>query len=131
MILSLESDRTNLKHLVRLIQGLNPLLTIYGRPPLFTSRLRIGPRPGEVLQGADQESLEHESEAGVVLVRPVRPLCLFDYLRELRDLGMQGFVIDLRGLRLRPEKVRSLVESFRRERCPDSFTTFNYLRRLV
>ena len=131
MILSLESDRTNLHHLVRLIRGLNPLLTIYGRPPLFTSRLKIRPRPGEVLQGADQESLEHQSEAGVVLVRPVRPLCLFDYLGELRDLGMQGFVIDLRGLRLRPEKVRSLVESFRRERCPDSFTTFNYLRRLV
>jgi hypothetical protein len=131
MILSLENDRTNLQHLVRLIRGLNPLLTIYGRPPLFTSRLKIRPQPGQTLQGADQESLEHESEAGVVLLRPGRPLCLFDYLRELRDLGMQGFVIDLRGLRLRPEKIRSLVEACRRERCPDAFTTFNYLRRLV
>jgi putative protease len=131
MILSLENDRTNLRHLVRLIRGLNPLLTIYGRPSLFTSRLKIGPRPGEVLQGADQESLEHESEAGVVLVRPCRPLCLFDYLPELREFGMQGLVIDLRGFRLRAEKVRSLVEACRRERCPNSFTTFNYLRRLV
>ena len=131
MILSLENDRSNLQHLVRLIRELNPLLTIYGRPPLFTSRLKIRPRPGEVLRGADQESLEHESAAGVVLVRPSRPLCLFDHLRELRDLGMQGFVIDLRGFRLRAEKVRSLVEACRRERCPDSFTTFNYLRRLV
>jgi hypothetical protein len=131
MILSLENDRNNLQHLVRLIQGLNPLLTIYGRPPLFTSRLKIRPRPGEVLQGADQESLEHESKAGVVLVRPCRPLCLFDYLRELRDLGMQGFVIDLRGFRLKAEKVRSLVDACRRERCPNAFTTFNYLRRLV
>jgi len=44
---------------------------------------------------------------------------------------MQGFVVDLRGCRLRPEKLRSLVEAYRRERCPDAFTTFNYLRRLV
>ncbi|HVO85102.1 MAG TPA: peptidase U32 family protein [Syntrophobacteria bacterium] len=131
MILSLENDRTNLQHLVRRVRGLNPLLTIYGRPPLFTSRLKIRPRPGELLQGADQETLEHESAAGVVLVRPSRPLCLFDYLRELRDFGIQRFVIDLRGFRLRGEKVRSLVEAYRRERCPDSFTTFNYLRRLV
>jgi len=131
MILSLENDRTNLQHLVRRIRGFNPLLTVYGRPPLFTSRLQIRPRPGEVLQGADQESLEHASEAGVALVRPSRPLCLFDYLPELRDLGMQGFVIDLRGCRLRAEKVRSLVGACRRERCPTSFTTFNYLRRLV
>jgi putative protease len=131
MILSLENDRANLQHVVRLIRGLNPLLTIYGRPPLFTSRLKIRPRPGQTLQGADQEGLEHESNAGVVLLRPGRPLCLFDYLRELRDLGMRGFVIDLRGMRLRPERVRSLVEACRRERCPDSHTTFNYLRRLV
>jgi 3-methyladenine DNA glycosylase AlkC len=44
---------------------------------------------------------------------------------------MQGFVIDLRGFSLKAEKVRSLVEACRRERCPNSFTTFNYLRRLV
>jgi hypothetical protein len=84
-----------------------------------------------VLEGAGEETLEHESAAGVVLVRPCRPLCLFDHLRELRELGIQGFVIDLRGFHLRAEKVRSLVEAWRRERCPNSFTTFNYLRRLV
>jgi putative protease len=131
MILSLENDRTNLQHLVRLIRGFHPLLTVYGRPSLFTSRLKIRPHSGEVLDGADQETLEHESAAGVVLVRPWRPLCLFDHLRELRDLGMEGFVIDLRGFRSRGEKIRALVEAYRRERCPNSFTTFNYLRRLV
>jgi collagenase-like PrtC family protease len=131
VILSLENDRANLQDLLPAIQALNPLLTVYGRPPLFTSRLKIKARPGEVLRGDGEEGLDHHGEAGLTLIRPLRPLCLLEYLKELRDLGVRGFVMDLRRDRPKPERVRSLVEAFRRERCPESSTTFNYLRRLV
>jgi hypothetical protein len=131
VILSLENDRTNLQELLPAIQAFNPLLTVYGRPPLFTSRLKIRARSGEVIRGDGEESLDHHGGAGLTLIRPLRPLCLLEYLRELRDLGIRGFVLDLRGDRLKPERARSLVEAFRRERCPETSSTFNYLRRLV
>ncbi len=131
VILSLENDRANLQGLLPAVQALNPLLTVYGRPPLFTSRLRIKARSGEEIRSDGEEGLDHHGEAGLTLIRPLRPLCFLEYLKELRDLGVRGFVMDLRGDRPKPERVRSLVEAFRRERCPESSTTFNYLRRLV
>jgi len=130
MLLSLENDRANLRDLLRAIQAFNPLLTVYGRPPLFTSRLKIRTRRGEPICG-NGDSLKYVGEAGLTLLRPLRPLCLLDHLRELRDLGIRGFVMDLRGDRPKPERVRSLVGAFRKERCPEASTTFNYLRRLV
>ncbi|HYA03092.1 MAG TPA: hypothetical protein VEI04_08245, partial [Syntrophobacteria bacterium] len=125
-----ENDRANLRDLLRAIQAFNPLLTVYGRPPLFTSRLKIRTRRGEPICG-NGDSLKYVGEAGLTLLRPLRPLCLLDHLRELRDLGIRGFVMDLRGDRPKPERVRSLVGAFRKERCPEASTTFNYLRRLV
>jgi putative protease len=130
VILSLENDRANLREILPAIQALHPLVTVYGRPPLLTSRLRIKNRPGEVLRGHEEEGLDPHGEAGLTLLRPARPFCLFGHLKELRDLGARGFVIDLRGDRRKPERVRFLVEAFRRERCVESSTTFNYLRRL-
>jgi putative protease len=131
VILSLENDRANLRDLLPAIQALNPLLTVYARPPLFTSRLKIRTRPGEMIRSGGEEALDNDGRAGLTLLRPVRPLCLLAHLKELRDLGFRGFVIDLRGDRPKPERVRSLVEAVRRERCLESSTTFNYLRRLV
>jgi putative protease len=131
VILSLENDRANLRDLLPAIQALNPLLTVYARPPVFTSRLKIKSRPGEMIRGGGEEALDHDGRGGLTLLRPVRPLCLLAHLKELRDLGFRGFVIDLRGDRPKPERVRSLVEAVRRERCLESSTTFNYLRRLV
>jgi putative protease len=130
VIVSLENDRANLRELLPAIQALNPLVTVYGRPPLFTSRLRIKIRPGEVIRGYEEDGLDHHGEAGLTLLRPARPFCLFGHLKELRDLGARGLVIDLRGDRRKPERVRFLVEAFRRGRCAESSTTFNYLRRL-
>ena len=131
LILSLENDRDNLRKLVPAVQGLTPLLTVYGWPPLFTSRLRIRGREGYAIRPSGRERLQHRWKAGLTPVRSDRPLCLFNHVPELRKLGVRDFVVDVRGQTLQPQEIHAVMKRVERQHCPQSHSTFNYLGKLL
>ena len=131
LILSLENDRDNLRKLVPTVEDLTPLLTVYGWPPLFTSRLRIRGREGSAIRSSGRDRLQHRWRAGVTPVRSDRPLCLFNHMPELRKLGVKNFVVDVRGQPLKPQDIHTIMKGVERQNCPQPHSTFNYLGKLV
>jgi putative protease len=131
LILSLENDRDNLRKLVPAVQGLTPLLTVYGWPPLFTSRLRIRGREGFTIRSSGRDRLQHRWRAGLTPVRSDRPLCLFNHIPELRKLGVKHFVVDVRGQPLQHQEIHTIMKGVERQHCPQPHSTFNYLGKLV
>jgi putative protease len=131
VILSLENDRPNLQKLLATTQDLIPLVTIYGRPALFTSRLEIRPRRKAPIRGAQRDTMQQERSSGLTQVRSDLPLCLFEHLSDLRTLGANGFVLDLRAQKLHSDELSSLLNAMRRQQCPTAHSTLNYLGKLV
>jgi len=131
LILAMENDRDNLSKLVPAVNEITPLFTVYGRPPLLTSRLQIKSRKGSTIGTSGREPLQHTREEGLTPVRSSHPLCLFEHLQELRQLGVRDFVVDLRGQKLHRQEFYNLMKGFDRQRCPRQHSTFNYLRRLA
>jgi hypothetical protein len=131
LILSLENDRSNLQRLLKDSRKFTPLVTVYGRPPLFTSRLEVRAPQSTAIRGSHRDNLLQQREDGLTLVRSDLPICLFEHLPELRKLGVTGFLLDLRGERLQPQRLQSLAKRLLRLRCPKSYSTFNYLGKLA
>ena len=131
VILSLENDRSNLRELLPALQGLTPLITVYGQPALFTSRLEIRPRQSTAIRGIGKDSLRQRRQTDLTRVGSDRPLCLLNHLKELRKFGAKSFVVDLQGQRLRPRDLSNVMKDVLRQRCPQPHSTFNYLRRLA
>ena len=131
VILSPENDRNNLTELVPAIQRLTPLATVFGWPPLFTSRLEVKPREGSVIWGSHNNRLQHSRQAELTSVRSDRPLCLFEHLIELSKIGVWDFVVDLRGQKFRSHELNNIMKGLERQRCPQPHSTFNYLGKLL
>ena len=131
VILSLENDQNNLKELAPAIQGLTPLATVFGWPPLFTSRLGLKPREGSAIWGSKRNRLQHDRQSGLTSVRSDRPLCLFEHLIELEKMGVVDFVVDLRGQKLQSRQFYDLLRGLEEKRCPQAHSTFNYLGKLM
>ncbi len=131
LILSLENDRDNLRKLLSAIQGVTPVVTVHGWPPLFVSRLNVKPREDLAIRGPGKEDFEYRRQGDLTEVYSVRSLCLLKYLSDLRTLGVNDFVVDLRGQRLRPNDLHPIMKAVQRQDCPQPHTTFNYLGKLM
>jgi len=131
VILSLENDQNNLKKLAPAIQGLTPLVTIFGWPSLFTSLLGLKPREGSTIWGSKRNRLQHDRQSGLTSVRSDRPLCLFEHLIELEKMGVVDFVLDLRGQKFHGREFHGLLRGLEEQRCPTDHSTFNYLGKLM
>ncbi|MCG6979902.1 MAG: U32 family peptidase [Deltaproteobacteria bacterium] len=131
VILSVENDRNNLAKLAAASQRPTPLATVFGWPSLFTSRLEIKPRPGSIIRDSKRIGLQHSRQAELTSVHSDRPLCLFEHLVDLGNLGVRDFVVDLRGQKRSRQEFYSLLKALERQQCPRPHSTFNYLRKLV
>lgn len=131
LILSLENDRQNLRKLVPAIRGITPLVTIHGWPPLFISRLKLRVRADATLHGPSRERFQYRRHGGLTEIHSDRPLCLLEHLSELVKVGVKGFVVDLRGQKLRPNELHAIMKGVQRQSCPQPHSTFNYLGKLV
>ncbi|MGB5231806.1 MAG: peptidase U32 family protein [Desulfoprunum sp.] len=142
--LCIETDRQSL---TELIQGCRKMtggagregerrgprlgLTVYGSPPLFTARLAAPhftyDRP---LLSPKGESLVIRKKEGYTETHSPRPFSLLPYLAELKALGLDHAIVDIRGeqadSRLLKELQERLTGTGRHTRLP----TFNYLGRL-
>jgi putative protease len=131
LILSLENDRENLHKLVPAIQGITPLVTVHGWPPLFISRLKARPREATAIRGPSRERLQYRRRESLTEIYSDEPLCLLEHLKDLVKLGVKGFVVDLRGQRLRPNDLGAIMKRVHQQHCPQPHSTFNYLGRLA
>ncbi|MDH4318167.1 MAG: U32 family peptidase [Desulfobulbaceae bacterium] len=98
-----ETDRDNMRAAlagVRASGKRHGLLTVgilcYGRPPLFTARL-TGPHltSGTRFKSPKGEAFVLESHDHLTKVRSVHPFSLLDYQNELRENGIDYFVVDI------------------------------------
>jgi U32 family peptidase len=101
-------------------------LTVYAAPALFTARLAPLPADRQILSPRG-EAYRLERVAGGSRTVPLRPFSLLPYLRELRGMGLDYAVVDLRGGR---HDLQELAERLRNSGRYGKLATFNYLGRL-
>ncbi len=124
-VLSLEADLDTLGDALRGGRGAEPVVSIYARPPLLVSRFKPFSGKKAELSGPKGERLVAEAKGGLSLVYEQRPLCLFGHLREIREMGLRSFIIDLSHERAARGELRRLFEGYKRMKPPKSYSIFN------
>lgn len=107
-LFSLETDQGNmaaaLQHVARLMEDTNAItknrletgMLVYGRPPLFTSRLKAGHfQFGRSFISPHFENFVLDHRQGVTHARSRLPFSLLDSRRELQSMGADFFFADL------------------------------------
>ncbi len=144
--LSIESDRGSLRDLIQGYRSVlhagrtakdkarvagpsvNLGLTVFGAPPLFTSRLAAKHfQFNKTLVSPKGEPFTVVKKEGVTQVLSTRPFSLLPYLYELKGIGLDYMVVDITGM---PSGKRELLEISERLSGKGRFgklPTFNYL----
>ena len=103
-------------------------LTIFGAPPLFTSRLDASFfRYAQSLVSPKKEEFLLKKEEGLVLTLPVRPFSLLPYLNELAEMGFNYGVIDVSRMKLGEREKKEIADRLAQKRTIRKLPTFNYL----
>ncbi|MBB5349350.1 U32 family peptidase [Desulfoprunum benzoelyticum] len=106
-------------------------LTVYGSPPLFTARLAAPhftyDRP---LLSPKGEALVIRKKEGFTETHSTRPFSLLPYLAELKGLGLDHAVVDIRGGQVDNRLLKELQERLTGTGRHAKLPTFNYLGRL-
>jgi putative protease len=108
--LSVESDRMSIMQMSRNKKGIKAGLTVYGRPPLFTTR--IAPdffRYGQTFVSPRGEKFELQKRWGHTLALPEKPFSLLSVLSEQPLADLDYVVLDITG---RHHGVRDLAYIF-------------------
>ncbi len=107
-------------------------LTVYGAPPLFTSRLDSKHFTyGTPLISPKKEGFVLYREGSFSQTRPLRPFSLLPYLRELKAMGIDYAVLDLTGGLETPKKLDEVKVRLQGNRKMSKLPTFNYLGELL
>jgi U32 family peptidase len=124
---AIETDRQSLALLARARRG--PLgLTIYGRPPLFTSRLdSVHFRYQVPLFSPRGEGFVLARDFGQTLALAERPFSLLPYSEELAASGLAYGVIDLRWQKIGRQELPPLLRQVGKGRRRSGLSAFNYL----
>ena len=106
-------------------------LTVFGSPPLFTARLAAPhftyDRP---LLSPKGESLVIRKKEGYTETHSPRAFSLLPYLTELKGLGLDYVIVDIRGEQADSRLLRELQERLTGTGRYTKLPTFNYLGRL-
>ena len=106
-------------------------LTVYGAPPLFTSRMDSSFVPHDkTLVSPKNEQFVTTKGDGFTQTRPVRPFSLTPYLGELDKMGLDYVVMDLTGGHEGKKDVQNLAERLAGNPRQPKLSTFNYLGKL-
>ena len=106
-------------------------LTVYGTPPLFTSRAESDQRTyNQIITSPRGEQFITTRKGGQSYTRPIKPFSLLPYRNELQNNGIDYIVVDLSGMKTTKREVEGLADRLAvRDRLP-KLPTFNYLGRL-
>jgi len=106
-------------------------LTVYGVPPLFTSRISAPFFPYErPVVSPKQESFVITKKDGLTQTRALRPFSLLPYLHELKGIGLDYVVVDLSGGLSGKKDMQELAERLAGAGRLGKLSTFNYLGKL-
>jgi len=112
-------------------RGMRLGLTVYGVPPLFTSRIAASFFPYErPVVSPKQEGFVITKKDGLTYTRGVRPFSLLPYLHELKGMGLDYVVVDLTGGLSGRKEMQELAERLAGSAKMAKLSTFNYLGRL-
>ncbi len=107
-------------------------ITVYGAPPLFTSRLS-----GDHMQmkrniiSPKNEEFILQKKQGSMVTLPKRPFSLLPYLKDLQDIGFDYVIIDLSHLKPGERELREMYERIGDTGKYGKLPTFNYLGKLI
>ncbi len=108
-----------------------PGLTVYGAPPLFTTRMAADHfNYDRVFVSPKHESLVIRKKESGTQTFSIRPFSLLPYLEELKDMGLGYVVIDLTGLSADKKGLQELVNRITGVGRMPKLPTFNYLGKL-
>lgn len=106
-------------------------LTVFGAPPLFTSRIDAPFFQHEKpVVSPKQENFVISKGDGVTLTRPLRPFSLLPYLDELKQMGLDYVVVDTTGGRSSKKDFQEISDRFSGVARLPKLPTFNYLGKL-
>lgn len=129
VVLSLEMTVSQVKALMANSPPLPSIMTVYGYPVLFTSRLNPPIKASQMSWEGDKRSqfrlFKHE---GICRIYPNRPMNLFEKLRELRNAGLRIFIIDCSHPFCDKKELIRVMSGFKRQRADLPYTTFNFER---
>ncbi|SMC24618.1 putative protease [Desulfacinum hydrothermale DSM 13146] len=110
-----------------------PVVTVYGQPFLFISRLQPAIMTGVPVRTARGDQYMVERQGALTTVFADHPFCWFEKLPELRAMGYRLFLIDLSegGARLNDKDWQRILSGFRRHRADAPYSLFNYERKAI
>ncbi len=105
--------------------------TVYGTPPLFTSRLSGSHfQFNKTVISPKGEQYLLKKRDGLILTIPAQPFSLLPYLQELQNIGLDYIVIDTSLMPAGDKEMAVLAERFRGPGKYKKLPTFNYLGKL-
>jgi putative protease len=103
-------------------------LTVYGLPPLYTSRLAAGHFVYErLIQSPKKEGAVIRNKNGFTKIFPERPFSLLPYAAELREMGIKYVVVDVSEGLSSSRHLQELGERLSGAGRHGKLSTFNYL----
>jgi putative protease len=106
-------------------------LTVYGAPPLFTSRLSAAHfQFNKSLKSPKGEEYTLKKKEGTTLALPVKPFSLLPYLGELQEIGFDYIIVDISHKNYGEKDLNELAERMGDFGRFSKLPTFNYLGKL-
>lgn len=103
-------------------------LTVYGKPPLFTSRIAAPFFQYEKpVVSPKKENFVIKKRDGFTQTHPLRPFSLLPYLHELKGLGLDFVVVDMTGGHSGKKDMQDLADRLSGTGRHSKLSTFNYL----
>ncbi len=129
IVVSLETTKEELREIAQKRFSAALVITVYCRPPLFTSRLIPTLRKDRPFLSARNEVYHLVTKAGRAEIYADRPVSWLEQLPALRSLGFSNFLVDVSaGPGKRPHFTEAL-RWFAASRSPTGYSLFNFERK--
>ncbi len=129
-VVSLEITKEELKELAQKRFSAGLVLTVYCRPPLFTSRLVPTLHQDRPFLSPRNDVYHMIKKTGRVEIYADMPVSWLEQLPVLRSFGYSNFLIDFsESPAKRPDSLQAALRGFAASRSPASYSLFNFERR--
>lgn len=126
--LYIEDERANLAEILTRRLPIPTALTVFGRPPLLTSRARIKQVRGEAPVLSDRgEAFRVEERQGLTWLTAEQEFSFLAELNDLEEYGCHHFLLDLSHCGCFSSRGRQVLDALRQGRDPEGISKFNYL----
>ena len=128
-VFSWEDEYLNIRDSVcptPLSSAISGVAQIYGRPPLFISRMKPPLPCGETAVDPRGGAFFVSTKNGLYYTLPIAPVCLFAKRKKLSECGVNDFLIDLSFHEPSYELIGALMDGYKQGVRIDGGTIFNF-----